>query len=103
MLSKLLHRAEEDFDGRGPISSRHREINPYFGGKSSHFGPKLLAFRFFVFDFFNHLKVFSRPLQHADEEKRGPGSPSSRFREILILAFNHFFSALTPKIPFYCL
>ncbi len=33
--------------------------------------------------------MFSRPLYHAEEEIFGPGSPSSRFREIHIWAQNH--------------
>jgi hypothetical protein len=60
-----VHHAKCKFDGSGPQSSRFREI--LISVKNPKFGPKLLAFGFFVFDFFNHLKVFSRPL---DEEEK---------------------------------
>jgi hypothetical protein len=35
------------------------------------------AFRFFVFDFSTHLRVFSGPLKDAEAEFDGPGPPSS--------------------------
>ncbi len=46
---------------------------------------------FFCLLLFQSPEWLSRPLQHADDELRGPVSPSSRFREILISAYNHFF------------
>jgi hypothetical protein len=50
-----------------------------------------LPFHFFVFDFFNNLEVFSRPLYHAKKEFNGPGPASSRFGQNSCFAKNHEF------------
>jgi hypothetical protein len=41
-------------------------------------GKKPPGLYFFISDFFNPPKAFSRPLYHAEEEILGPGSLSSR-------------------------
>jgi hypothetical protein len=48
------------------------------------FGQKPTGLYFFVFGFFDQTKVFSSPLDHAEEEFYGPGPPSSRNRSIRI-------------------
>jgi hypothetical protein len=84
VISRPIHHAEEEFDGIVPSSSRFCEIKK--NRSFTYFWAQITMIVFFVFYFLNQLRVFSRPLQHADEELRGPGSASSRFSEIIISA-----------------
>ncbi len=60
LQSRPRYHAEEEFDCPRPLSSRFREIR--ISTNNHDFGPQPSAFRFSVFGFLSHLRVFSRPL-----------------------------------------
>jgi hypothetical protein len=82
MFSRPLYHAEEEIYGPGPPSSRFRLVR--ISADNQEFVPKLKLYHFFVVNLLYHMRVFSGPNQHPEEEYHGLWPACSRYLEICI-------------------